>query len=150
MIIKYKKLHSSAKVPTLGSPGAAGADLTCTRISIDTLKNSVTYHTDLAVQLPKHTYLDLRARSSISKVEWVLANGAGVIDSDYTGEIKVVFRPVNPDVDIRDEVLYRVGDKIAQVLLIKYQVQEYKEVEELADTERGDGGFGSTDAKEDT
>ena len=144
MKILFVKYHPEAEVPYRASAGAAGYDAVATDMKIDTETNTVTYCLGLAVSIPKGTYLDARARSSICKVEWMLTNGAGVIDSDYRGLLKFIYRPVNPVIDVRNEQPFKIGERVGQLLLLKHQVQNYEAVLELDETDRGPDGWGST------
>lgn len=144
MNIPFIYLHSKAIIPSRATPGSAGWDVTATSMTVDHIANTVTYGIGLATRLAKGTYMDARARSGITKMEWMLANGAGVVDSDYRGEIFFVFRPTNPDIDVRNEFPYKIGDRIGQLILCKHQVQEYEEVDTLDETTRGSGKQGST------
>lgn len=83
--------------------------------------------------------IDIRPRSSIWKTGMVLANSPATCDFDYRGEIKLIFYHVMPNMP-----RYKVGDKIAQVKIGVTPTIEFREVDELTDTERGEGGFGST------
>ena len=83
----------------------------------------------------------LYPRSSNSKTDLYLTNHVGVIDSGYRGEIMFKFRPIN---GIEDAFIYAVGDRVGQLIIIPYPSIEFVETEELSDSDRGDGGFGST------
>lgn len=138
--VKFKKLVKHAFVPEYAKPGDAGMDL----VAIDSYKNHdykfIEYGTGLAVKIPEGYVGLLYPRSSISKTSHTLANSVGVIDSGYTGEIKFRMRYV----DDREDMEYSFGDRIGQLIIVPYPKIELEEVEELPDTERGEGGFGST------
>jgi dUTP pyrophosphatase len=143
---KIKKLHKDAVIPKYETVGSVGMDLTAVSKEYDEHGNIV-YGTGLAIQIPEGYYADLRPRSSISKYDLVLANSVGTIDSDYRGELILKFKPsvyfgVNRGDD--DGVMYDVGDRIAQLVILPYPKVSFVEVDELSDTERGTGGFGST------
>jgi dUTP pyrophosphatase len=144
MKILYKKLHTHTTVPHRATEWAAGYDVTATEMKIDPDSNTVIYCTGLSVELPKTTFLDLRSQSRICKTEWMLANGAGVIDADYRGKIKLVYRPINAAIDVRDEQPFKIGDCVGQLILCKYFIQDYEDNNELSTTVRDVGGFGST------
>ena len=144
--VKIKKLHKDAVIPKYETFGSVGMDLTAVSKEYDKHGN-VVFGTGLAIQIPTGYYADLRPRSSISKYDLVLANSVGTIDSDYRGELILKFKPsmyfgVNRGDD--DGVMYDVGDRIAQLVILPYPKVSFVEVDELSDTERGTGGFGST------
>ena len=144
--VKIKKLHKDAVIPKNETVGSVGMDLTAVSKEYDKHGNIV-FGTGLAIQIPEGYYADLRPRSSISKYDLVLANSVGTIDSDYRGELILKFKPsvyfgVNRGDD--DGVMYDVGDRIAQLVILPYPKVSFVEVDELSDTERGTGGFGST------
>ena len=145
MEVKIKKLHPNAVIPKYESAGAAGMDLTATSKTYDDHGN-VVYGTGIAIQIPQGYYADLRPRSSISKYDLVLANSIGTIDSDYTGELifkfKLMQRHNSSGLQFRKE--YEIGDRIGQIIIMPYPKIEFVEVDELDDTERGNGGFGSS------
>ena len=137
--IKFKKLHKDAKLPERAHNTDAGFDV----YAIDVKKvGSKTYVYDLgfALEIPPGGRVDIRPRSSIYKTGMLLCNSVGTIDEGYRGEIKCIFYHV-------DDMLkrYKVGDKIAQLLFSTREDVEFEEVEEFSnETDRGDGGFGST------
>ena len=150
MKVKIKKLHEGAKVPSYSKEGDAGLDFTAVEISRDNVGN-ITYHTGLAIEIPEGYVGLLFPRSSVSKKQQFLTNGVGVIDSSYRGEIMAKFKPVmgtyDTILDLFESNEYQVGDRIVQMIIIPYPQIELEEVEELSDTERGYGGFGSTNHK---
>ena len=144
--VKIKKLHKDAVIPKYETVGSVGMELTAVSKEYDEHGN-VVFGTGLAIQIPEGYYADLRPRSSISKYDLVLANSVGTTDSDYRGELILKFKPsvyfgVNRGDD--DGVMYDVGDRIAQLVILPYPKVSFVEVDELSDTERGTGGFGST------
>ena len=138
MKVRIKKLSENAVIPSYAKSGDAGMDLVATRIISNTTFD-VSYGTDLAMEIPNGFVGLVFPRSSI-KYELVLSNSVGVIDSGYRGEIQATFRKENG----LDSIAYKVGDRIAQIMIIPHPPIEFKEVNDLSDTERGDGGFGST------
>jgi dUTP pyrophosphatase len=82
-------------------------------------------------------------RSSIRKYDLALTNSVGVIDSGYRGEIQATFKKTNW-LKGNESEKYQIGDRIAQIMIIPHPQIEFDEVDELSDTQRGDGGFGST------
>ena len=139
MKVRIKKLSTDAVIPTYAKEGDAGMDLVATRIISNTTFD-VSYGTDLAMEIPNGFVGLVFPRSSIRKYELVLSNSVGVIDSGYRGELQATFRKENG----LDSLAYKVGDRIAQIIIIPYPPIEFDEVAELSDTERGEGGFGST------
>ena len=144
--VKIKKLHKDAVIPKYETVGSVGMDLTATSKEYDEYGN-VVFGTGISIQIPDGYYADLRPRSSISKYDLVLANSVGAIDSDYRGELILKFKPsvyfgVNRGDDVG--VMYDVGDRIAQLVILPYPKVSFVEVDELSDTDRGTGGFGST------
>ena len=139
MKVNIKKLHENAVIPAYAKEGDAGLDLVATEI-INEEVYKITYGTGLAMEIPAGFVGLVFPRSSIRKYNLSLTNSVGVIDSGYRGEIQATFRK---DRGVASEK-YEVGDKIAQIIIIPYPPVEFQEVEELSDTERGTGGFGST------
>ena len=139
MKVRIKKINPSAVIPSYAKDGDAGMDLVATKIISNTTFD-VTYGTDLAMEIPNGFVGLVFPRSSIRKYELVLSNSVGVIDSGYRGELQATFKKENG----LDSLAYKVGDKIAQIMIIPYPPIEFDVVDELSDTERGDGGFGST------
>lgn len=137
MIVKFKKLVPEATIPCYAKQGDAGLDLIAT--SIDRKDDVNTYHTGLAVEIPEGYVGLLFPRSSVVNYDLILANGVGVIDSGYRGEIMCKFKKTF-------ELMksYRVGDKVAQLIIIPYPTIEIEECTNLTETERGEGGFGHT------
>lgn len=137
MQVKIKKLHENAVIPQYAKKGDAGLDLTATSLAIQGY--NYVYGTGLAVEIPEGHVGLLFPRSSISKTGMWQTNSVGVIDSGYRGEIKVVLRT-----DGTHAEAYKVGERIAQLIIVPYPKIELLEVGELSDTDRGEGGFGST------
>jgi dUTP pyrophosphatase len=139
MKVKIKKLHSDATIPTYAKSGDAGMDLVATKIISNTTFD-VTYGTDIALEIPEGFVGLVFPRSSIRKYELILSNSVGVIDSGYRGEIQATFKKENG----LDSLAYKVGDRICQIMIIPHPTIEFEEVNELNNTDRGQGGFGST------
>lgn len=138
MKIKIKKLHPDAIIPTYANPGDAGMDLTAITEKWNDAYSMVTYDTGLSIEIPEGFVGLLFPRSSISKTILSLSNSVGVIDSGYRGPIMFKFR--YPE----EGMVYDIGDRIGQIIIMPYPTIEFEEVEELSSTERGEGGFGST------
>lgn len=142
--VKVKKLHPNAVIPTYAKNGDAGMDLVATQIISNTTFD-ITYGTGIAMEIPKGYVGLVFPRSSIRKTDLSLTNCVGVIDSGYRGEIQATFKKVFGKNDVRlDELDYKVGDRIAQIMIIPYPSVNFIEVDELSQTDRGEGGFGST------
>lgn len=140
MKVRVKKLDPRAVIPSYAKPGDAGLDLTA--ISVEDKGEKVIYGTGLAVEIPEGYVGLIFPRSSIHKKNLSLSNSVGVIDSGYRGEIKFIFK-VDALVTNTPN-FYEVGDRIGQLMIIPYPQIELEEAEELSQTARGEGGFGST------
>ena len=140
MQVRIKKLHAAAVIPSYSKSGDAAMDLTAISIEKDDDGNAV-YGTGLSIEIPDGYVGLLFPRSSNSKTHLYLTNHVGVIDSGYRGEIKFKFRPINGFVDAR---VYAKYDRVGQLIILPYPQIELVESDELSETERGDGGFGST------
>ena len=135
MELKFKKLSENAVLPKYAKAGDAGMDLTA--IEMEFKDGIHTYKTGLAVEIP-YGYVGLIfPRSSIYKTSLRLTNSVGVIDSGYRGEIMFKFKADG-------ETVYDVGDRVGQLFVIPYPTMEPVFVDELSNTERGDGGYGSS------
>ena len=147
MIVKIKKLSELAVIPAYGKPGDAGLDLTCTSVELDANGNYV-YRTGLAIEIPKGFVGLLFPRSSNANKSLMLTNSVGVIDSGYRGEIMFKYKPnyqfFLTEVDKRHDKIYNVGDRVGQLIIMPYPEVVWNVVDELLESERGDGGFGST------
>ena len=136
MQVKIKKLHQKAVIPNYAKAGDAGMDLVITSIISDN-KLDVSYGFGISVEIPKGFVGLIFPRSSIRKYDLILSNAVGVIDSGYRGELQATFKKTGLH-------KYEVGDRGAQLMIVPYPEIEFVEVDELSDTERGEGGFGST------
>lgn len=145
MKINIKKINDNAKVPTLGSEYAAGADLyACIENSITIQPHeTVMIGTGLAIETPIGFASLILARSGLAYKQGLApSNKIGLVDSDYRGEVKVALhnhsnspQTINP------------FDRIAQLMIVPHLVCEFEVVKELSDTKRGEGGFGSTGSR---
>jgi len=140
MKVRIKKLSENAVIPTYAKDGDAGMDLVATSIKFD--GTQVTYGTGLAMEIPEGFVGLVFPRSSIRKTDLSLSNSVGVIDSGYRGEIQATFNQKSLSKD--GQILYGVGDRIMQIMIIPHPPVHFIEVNELSDTLRGEGGFGST------
>jgi dUTP pyrophosphatase len=136
MKIKIKKLHPKAVIPNYSKPGDAGMDLVITSI-INENKEDISYGFGISLEIPEGYVGLVFPRSSIRKYDLFLTNAVGVIDSGYRGELQATFKKIGQHV-------YEVGDRGAQIMILPYPQIQFEEVEELSNTERGEGGFGST------
>lgn len=143
--MNIKFLNDKAKMPTRGSEKAAGYDMYAAidePINIPPHK-SVMVPTGIAMEVPDGYFAGLFSRSGISfKRGLRLSNCVGVIDSDYRGEVLV---PIHNDFDYEKSI--EPGERVCQLILLPYAVEDLNKVNELSDTARGEGGFGSTGEK---
>jgi dUTP pyrophosphatase len=140
--VRFKKLHNNAITPIYSKDGDAGMDLTITSIVSET-KTDVTYGFGIAVEIPKGYVGLLFPRSSVRKYDLSLTNSVGVIDSGYRGEIQATFKKTNWLKGDSSEK-YNIGDRATQIMILPYPQIEFIETDNLSETERGDGGFGSS------
>lgn len=149
-IVKIKKLYEGVQTPLVATEGSAGADLRAFLLDEESDEKvskiilqpnqKAKIHTGIAFQIPKGTAMLILPRSSSGiKKNLVLLNTVGLLDSDYTGECLIFVKNVG-DTPIEIEN----GERIAQALIVPYIKPSFVEVEALDKTERGDGGFGST------
>jgi len=143
MKVKFKKLSPKAVTPTYAKEGDAGLDVTCIGYQIDKENNYIEYFTGLALELPKGYVGLIFPRSSVSKTDLRLANCVGVVDSGYRGEITFRYK-FRKDAFFASLKRYQEGDRIGQLVILPYPQIELEEIEELAESERGSGGYGST------
>ena len=141
MQVKFKKLNFEAVIPQYSKPGDAGMDLVAVGEARDTQGNYV-YHTGLAIEIPEGHVGMLFPRSSNAKKNILLTNSVGIIDSGYRGEITLKYKRYHGQESQKD--VYQVGDRIGQLIILPYPIIEPVEAEELSETERGTGGYGST------
>ena len=157
-MIKFKKLDyivkdkegnettmtSQGVLPTRAHSTDAGLDLTATRLTqeVDASgKLTLVYHTDIAVEIPKGYVGLLCMRSSIANRSIVLTNAIGIIDCGFIGEIIGKFKITTDAIPS----VYQPGEKFAQLVIVPVALDETEFVDELSNTERGEGGFGSTE-----
>lgn len=145
--VKIKKLHKDAITPTYAKHGDAGMDLTAISKSYDEHGN-VVYGTGLAFEIPKGYVGYIFPRSSNAKKDLILSNSVGVIDSGYRGEVMFKFKPsdwYNRDNSSCTEPQYKIGDRVGQIIIMPYPEINFIEVDDLSNSDRGIGGFGSSD-----
>jgi dUTP pyrophosphatase len=138
-LVKVKKLVPEAVIPSYSKVGDAGMDLTITK-EIENTSFSVSYGFGIAMEIPKGYVGLVFPRSSVRNQDLILSNCVGVIDSGYRGELQATFKKTNG----LDSIKYKVGDRGAQIIILPYPTIYMTEVPELSNTERGEGGFGST------
>ena len=139
--IKIKKLYSNSVIPSYANPGDAGLDLTASWYEyVDGLH---TYGTGIAVSLPENHVGLLFPRSSITKYDLRLSNSVGVLDQKFLGEI--IFKFDGNELKEQGRI-YKIGDRIGQLLVIRYPTIEFEETVDLGKSERGQNGWGSSGA----
>lgn len=164
MVVKIKKLNKGALLPTKAHPTDAGYDLYADSYKTDDDGNAV-YGTGVAIEIPEGYVGLVFPRSSIAKKDLLLSNSVGVIDSGYRGEIMAKFKPTHISANPiklwwqlfvkRDNVLniktlsihgaeYKLGERIAQLIIIPYPEVEFELAANLSDSDRGTGGYGSS------
>ena len=144
MKVNVKKLDSNAVLPTYAKHGDAGMDLTATSKSYDEHGN-VVYGTGLAFEIPAGYVGMLFPRSSNTKKDLILGNSVGVIDSGYRGEVVFKYKMTCGFIENKEGHAHEIGDRIGQIIIMPYPQIEFNLVDELSTTDRGIGGFGSTD-----
>ena len=138
--LRIERLHEDVKLPTKAHESDVCYDIYAYSDPIITNKY-IEYQTGLRMQIPEGYSVDIFARSSVSNTDLILANGTGIVDTDYRGQILVRFKMI-PFVD--NAKLYEKGDRIAQFRLHKKIQTVLTEGTVTTDTERSSGGFGSS------
>lgn len=138
MKIRIKKLVPEAVVPKKAHADDAGFDLVATSVGFD--GGCWVCHTGLAFEIPEGYMGLVFPRSSIVKKDMSMANAVGVIDSNFRGEVTGRFRLAG----MLEFPKYAVGERFAQMIIMPYPEVEFVESEELSETDRGTGGYGST------
>ncbi len=141
-IVKIAKTEPNARIPTKGSAHAAGWDLYCLEETVVSFRSSVKVRTGLRVAIPEGYEGQVRARSSLGSKGLILPHSIGTIDADYRGELFVLMTWIGNG----DSYKVKSGERIAQLVISPIPNVQFSEVEvgKLGDTERGEGGFGST------
>jgi len=138
--IGFKKLSESARIPEYQTSGASGFDFYSVEDATLIQGQVSLVATGLSVEIPEGYELQIRARSGLAAKKGVfLVNGIGTVDSDYRGEIKVILSTCS-----RAPVELKAGERVAQGVVMKIERAQVQEVQELSDTARATGGFGST------
>ena len=143
---KVKIVNKSAyPVPAYATELSAGMDLKANitePVTIASLERAM-IPTGIYMELPEGYEAQIRPRSGLAaKFGVTVANAPGTVDADYRGEVKVILVNLS-----KEPFVINPGERIAQMVIAKYEKIEWEEVEELGDTERGAGGFGSTGRK---
>lgn len=140
MQVKFKRKSEDAVLPRYANPGDAGLDVVGTSMEVVNTSEYgyIEYGTGWAVEIPEGFCGLLFPRSSVSKTGLILANSIGLIDCTYRGELKFRYKY------IPGTAHYSVGDKVGQLVIMPLPTIEPIEQEELTETVRGEGGFGST------
>ena len=144
MKVNIKKLHPDAIIPTYAKAGDAGMDMYAIANGEADEYGNMVYHTGIAMEIPEGHVGLIYPRSSVSKTPHSLRNHVGVVDSGYRGEIIFKFGWVESYISDQAVKVYSAGDRIGQIIIMPYPQIEFVEVDELSDSERGDGGFGSS------
>jgi len=147
--INFLKLNENAVTPSKGTPYSVGYDLTATSIRYDSEYDFLEYGTGIAVEIPDGYACLLAPRSSVTKKGLFLANSVGVGDPDYRGELTFRYKshslPLKQYKYIPRGKIYEVGERIGQLLIVKVEnLFVFIEQDELSETVRGEGGYGST------
>ena len=151
MKIRIKKLNDYAAMPHKAHDTDAGYDLVATSLTFDK-DGCAVYGTGLAFEIPEGHVGLLFPRSSNARKDLHLTNSVGVLDSGYRGEVMFKFKPSPlwagevarmPSAALGCH-LYKVGDRIGQLIVMPIPSVEFVEAEELSDSERGEGGYGSS------
>jgi len=165
MEVKFQKRHPNATIPKRASELAGGWDVTVTEL-IKESNDFVICKLGFSLQPPPNYKITLVPRSSLTKTKWILQNSPGLGDPDYIGEYQYRFRALPDGYGFKwstneygqshhdginqllyPEFPYKVGDRIGQIYLEEIIPMEFKIVYELSETERGEGGYGSTNIK---
>lgn len=136
--LQVQLLSAGARLPTRGSAGAAGYDLYASEDATVAARGRGVVATDISVRIPEGTYARIAPRSGLA-VKKGIQTGAGVVDFDYRGKVGVVLFNHSDD-----EFVVKAGDRVAQMILERIVTPEVVQVDELDETVRGSGGFGST------
>lgn len=138
--LEYTTTIEGASLPEHKCNGDVGIDITALKLVKKMQDNTFMYDTGICIKPPEGYYTVIAPRSSIVKSGYILTNSIGIIDSDYRGSLKVVLTKVEPNAPPL-ECPFTLG----QIILMKANLIHPVRVESLDDTERGQGGFGSTD-----
>lgn len=158
--VNFKKIVPEATEPKRVHNNDAGFDMTC--VSIKETDKYVEYGTGIALEIPDGYAGFLYPRSSVTKKDLMLKNSVGIIDAGYRGEIsfrfyKNIVKDTKIPLNVKGSILgyifpserdqYNIGEKIGQLIIQKIPEVTFIQVNEISDSERGTGGYGSTDNK---
>jgi len=140
--VLFAKLEPAAEAPSQGTKSAAGWDLRALEQTTVKKGKSTKIRTGLAVAIPEGWEGQIRSRSSLGAKGMIMPNGVGTIDSDYRGELMVLATWIGEG----DSITLEKGERVAQLLVAPVPQTTFTEVsfEDLSETERGEGGFGSS------
>jgi dUTP pyrophosphatase len=138
--VKFKKLYDNVQIPVKGSEHSACYDVYVNNITI--IPGKVVYGLGFATEIPLGYKGVVVPRSSATNNRWVLINSPGKIDADYRGEWKVVFTQLT--INTKEKIPYEIGERCAQIYFEEELPIEFVFTDELSDTVRGEGGYGST------
>ncbi len=140
--IPIRRLHPDAVIPAYAKPGDAGADLvSVTDLMIEPAGGRAAVPTGIAIALPEGYVGLVHPRSGLAAKHGVTTlNAPGTIDSGYRGEIRVILLNTDPT----EPFHVTAGERVAQLVIQRFETAEWGEVDELDETDRGDGGFGHT------
>ena len=160
MQVKIKKLSPNARIPKKAHTTDAGFDLYATSREYNKEEGNIVYGTGLAFEIPEGYVGYVFPRSSISKKDLSLTNAVGVVDAGYRGEVTFKFKVAvraheyttrktnqthyTPQLHFYGDNIYEVGERIGQLIIMPIPDIEFTEAEELSDSERGTGGYGSS------
>lgn len=151
----YIKTNYEEYIPKLQSDGAAGYDVFAKSIEFES-RDRIIVNTGIKLQIPKGYRVVLIPRSNICKTNWILQNSPGLIDSDYRGDLFLSFRCIptikteknffgfEKQVLYYEKFPYFIGQRVGQLYMEKNITIDFLKIDELEETKRGEGGFGST------
>lgn len=142
--IKFQRMGryaDKAVIPEYKTIGAACFDLVAAGVKWDNENKLLVVYVGFGVEIPEGYKMTIVPRSSFTGSEFILQNSPCQIDSDYRGEIGIKFRPIDP---FALKIPFEDGERFAQGMIEKVIKAKFEEVDELAPTERGAGGYGST------
>lgn len=160
MKVRIKKLSPNARIPKKAHATDAGFDLYATSFRYDKEEGNLVYGTGLAFEIPEGYVGYIFPRSSISRKHLMLTNAVGVVDAGYRGEVTCKFKIAvraheytarrtkqtlySPQINFYGNDIYEVGERIGQLIIMPFPGIEFEESDELSDSERGTGGYGSS------
>jgi len=139
--------HKNAEMPGYKKSGDAGADIRSVERAIIEPGYTVMVDVGMKIELPPGWEMQIRSRSGLAKRGLVVANSPGTIDSGYRGPVKVLLLNTGRGGDDEIAHVVEVGDRIAQMVLKRAPQANFMQTNELSDSDRGAGGFGSTGVK---